>query len=325
MTFEKSTVLPSAHWPTIVKDKTLWSDGKSIAKINFDLSAQLFTTLSDYDMAFACLVETTKVVPQLATKQTKEHAKIRTHYADEIQHLVEFIKSSDHYKAAYMLAHPPIPQQELQPDNESQTPATDDRVKINGPEETDTIEPLAKVILANNNLTLDKDQVNVLDTYYNAIIKKRYNAFVNNPIVLDNKDKKVLINTQFSNIIHALFATAKKEKKQKTTMEEIKNTKQWIFGFFKRDKRSDDTNTLDPNDIGEYKKSILYQKVLWTIEIKGFFWSKYVILKFVSNGKRLMHQIEWDMVFEAVEKEEINKNIPLVTIDHPNYVQQKMK
>lgn len=330
----KNNLLPPIHWPTIVKDTTLWTNGEA-AKIHLDLSDRLFATLSDYDMFFAWLQWGSEILPQLATKEIKEYKKFKATFAHEIASLIDLIKASDHYKAAYTLAHP-ITDDDVSENTDTQQ---DDLIqKEETPTQTqavvsqkdeNTTDPLVQVILDAKDIELTKEQSKLLDKYYATIIKNLCTELSHFHFMIDGKSKKLSVHNPLPNGVSRLFATAKKKKVIDTTpIGIVVPEKPWFRTRIEQGikelyaKISRVPNHSDKEDI--IHDTIPFQKDIALFRIEHAWESIFVLLKFVSNGKKLMTEIEWDIV---LEKNPLwyNTSIPLITIDHPDYVQTKMK
>jgi ElaB/YqjD/DUF883 family membrane-anchored ribosome-binding protein len=302
-----NAVLPSVSWPVITQDVTLWENGQT-AKVSLDISNVLFSTLEDYDNCFSTMDTSISVFEQLAKKNTKEYNNMKSNIREELNQLKELLKATSHYKALLLMKT-----DESTTDQIQQKPTT--ATSINN----EVIASQARVILENADIKLNHIQVGVIDKHYRAIFQQWATDLQSTPIVIDEQPKKITINDDMSAIVARLFERVNNPVKSKPTTSNEKPS--WILSkltIFGKNKQNSSDET------------VYHHKPMWIITVKNSYGrgEKSFVLRFIDSGQKLKNQLVGSVEFETISSqavEELGSNIPHLQINHPSYIEQKVR
>lgn len=308
MTTEKNALLPSVHWPVVIADVTVWPDGKK-AKVSLDISATIFSSFQDYKLFFAGLDVSIPTIHAIATKGTKEYKNMKTSIEHELNQLKSLIQQTSHYKALLLME--PV----AQTTNDTPTISKDEQTQ----KHNEIINTQAWVILGQKDLRLNPSQIKALDNYYRLALQDGIYSFQNEKVIVDEVAKQITINAEFHDITDQVFAALKKPKKSETPYQQTEK-KQWLLGKLLH------RTQKEPSLLDQPKSN--YNIQVGVIQIKTAYGVKCVVLEFLDSGQRLKNQIIGSLCFRSITEEEaakIDGKFDPITIDHPYYIEQKMR
>jgi len=212
--------------------------------------------------------------------------------------LIEVLKESDHYKKL---------KQEQQ----------DANAISNGDK--------ANKILAADDRRIDKEKLQILNTYYENTIKKRLGAINNTTISHNEKIKTIQITDWDRDLINRVFEKAR-WKIQRPASEENHNKKS-------KNLRQLAQNILSSLSSKWRRVRVIvqdrflkhYTKTIGVIAIVVD-WdpTKYIACQFVDKGTKLRWAMKGVIDFVLIDKEKIPDDVETITISHPWYIIRKL-